>query len=173
MPKAYGSSWARDQTCAKAATQTAAVKMPVLHLLCHKRTPRMHLKKKKKQAIKWANFLWPNNLQPIHDFSTEAVPMGSVSEVGALNYLMLGISGRDIQLKFCSVLASSTLNTCGWVNRDERQIRDYVVSKLSRLPSPFWLLKCVRHQTVILIISFHPHNCYLYFIAEETEAQRS
>ena len=28
MPKACGSSWARDQTCATAVTRTAAVTMP-------------------------------------------------------------------------------------------------------------------------------------------------
>jgi len=44
IPKACRTSWARDQTCATAATQATAVAMLILNLLHHKRTPKQFFK---------------------------------------------------------------------------------------------------------------------------------
>jgi hypothetical protein len=43
--------------------------------------------------------------------------MGSIPEEGTLSSLVLTISKREAQLKFCELLAPPTLSICGYVNQ--------------------------------------------------------
>lgn len=91
------------------------------------------------QSIKWATFLWSSNL-----FVTFAMRLCAWGE--SLRWAHWLIWCFEYQEgRFCTLLVPSTSNT--WIHKDNR----YHYAWIIWLPSPFWPLKYVMHQTVIFI----------------------